>query len=489
MVVSGIDLGTQSLKTLVYDSDEKRVLALESAKIDLISEEGGVREQKASWWIEALLSTFSRIDRKIKERIEAIGVSGQQHGFVPISESGEVLSNVKLWCDTSTSSYSEELIEKYGGSSKLIEELGNTIMPGYTLGKIYYFIKEHRDLYDRMRYVLLPHDYLNYYLTGRAVMEMGDASGTGLLDVRRGLWSKELSDLADPSLFERLPELRSENSIIGIVSKEAQRALGLKEGVMVSSGGGDNMMAAIGTGTVDNGSVTMSLGTSGTLFASSDSPIIDKSGIMAAFRSSHGTFLPLLCTMNCTVSTEIFRSLFSLSVKEFDSIAESSPIGAEGILVLPFYNGERIPNYPNGKGVIAGITNSNLKRENIARASIEGPSFEFLLGLSTLEELGLKAKTITLAGGGAKSRFWRSLISDMTSIEVRVPVIEESAAFGAALQALSEAEDRSISSVVRENVEFDDTKSAKPNYGNTEKYRKVYNEWLKYVKALGPIFS
>ncbi len=489
MVVAGLDFGTQSVKLLVYDTEEKRVIANSSHTFSLISKDGGVREQMAEWFISGLKDCFNQIDGSIKKRIRAIGVSGQQHGFVPVDCSGNVLAPVKLWCDTSTSKECDELTSLYGSKDALISEVGNAILPGYTASKILAFKKNKPELFKKMAYVMLPHDYINYYLTGNVVTERGDASGTALFNVYTNKWDEKLCSLIDESLIKKMPRIVEWNSIIGVVKSDVREELGLSSDVVVSTGGGDNMMSAIGTGTVSDGLLAMSLGTSGTLFAYSDTPIVDKKSRIASFASSTGGYLPLLCTMNCTVASENMRKLFNLDVDDFSAKASLSKIGSEGLVLLPYFNGERVPNYPNGEGVLAGMNMTNISEENIARATLEGVSFGFLLGLEAFKEAGFKANGLTLTGGGSNSALWRQIIADSTSLEVKVPVIKETAAFGAALQALSAISNIDIVKIAKEYILFDETKTTKPNEKNREEYMKAYQKWKKYSETLGGIYE
>ncbi len=488
MVTAGLDFGTQSVKLLIYDTDERKVLSLTSHSFDLITGDGGVREQKAEWFIEGLRDCFGKVDGEIKRRIDAIGVSGQQHGFVPVDANGNVLAPVKLWCDTSTSSECDELTSLYGTTEDLIRNVGNAFLPGYTAGKIYSFKKKHPDLYSKMKYVMLPHDYINYYLTGNAVMERGDASGTALYNIYENCWDERVCALIDPLLMTHLPPVKKHTESIGCVRREIAGELGLRDSVIVSTGGGDNMMSAIGTGCVRNGNVTISLGTSGTLFALSDKPVSDRMSRIAAFASSSGAYLPLLCTMNCTVASENMRKLFSLDVEAFSDLASSSPIGSEGLIMLPFFNGERVPSFPRGEGVLAGMTMTNIKPSNVARATLEGVSFGFLLGLEAFNESGFVPESVTLTGGGSNSALWRQIISDMTALEVRVPSVREAAAFGAALQALSVCSKRDIKEVVDTYLSFDEEKKAVPVLKNREKYLSRYRKWKLYCDTLSPVF-
>jgi len=230
------------------------------------------------------------------------------------------------------------------------------------------------------------------------------------------------------------------------------------------------------------------MGTSGTLFGYSDTLVSDKKGRLAAFCSSSGGYLPLLCTMNCTITTESIRSLFGYDVKKLDELALKAPIGCEGVTMLPFFNGERVPNLPHGKGVLAGFDLSNMKVENIARAALESSIYAMKGGLDAFGELGFEPKHLVLTGGGAKSAIWRKIASDALQLPLSVPSIVESAAFGAALQALWADSSQTIEEVAAEHVLFDEEKGCEPSEENREGYEKAYERYQGYVQAMTPLF-
>lgn len=491
-VVAGIDVGTQSTKVICYDTNTKTIVASAQSSHDLIAKEDGTREQEAQWWVQALISCFASLEPGIKSSIVALGVSAQQHGFVPVDAQQNVLSRVKLWNDTSTMAACEELTALAGGEQSLLANEGNLILCGYTASKILWFKKHHRDLYDRMAYILLPHNYINWYLTGRYTMEYGDASGTALLDIRSRTWSDRLLRSIDSNrdLAASFPPFIGPDEPAGYVRAEAARQLGIREGILVSAGGGDNMMGAIGTGAVSEGILTMSLGTSGTLYGASDTPIIDPQGLVAAFCSSTGSYLPLFCTMNCTVASEVTRSLFHEEVKEFDACAKKAPIGCEGVVMLPYFNGERSPNYPRGKGCLMGFHLLNMTKENICRAAMESAIFGLKIGLDVFTALGYQGRQIRLVGGGAKSSLWRSMAADICELPVVVPRITEAAAFGAALQALWAYEKKSdIHQIVAEHVKIDSDATCEPQADHVRRYRDAYRVYQSYVEAVKPLFS
>lgn len=491
--VAGIDLGTQSMKVVIYDYEKKQIIEKASCPMDLISEADGTREQKTEWFDKGLEVCFGKLSAENKKTIEAIGVSGQQHGFVPLDKDGKPLYNIKLWCDTSTTAECAEITKAVGGDKAVVEALGNLMLPGFTAPKILWLKKNKPDAFAKLAYIMLPHDYLNYKLTGAYVMEYGDSSGTALFDSKNRCWSKKICDIIDSSLMAKLPKLIEANQEAGKVSAQAAKAYGIPEGIPVSAGGGDNMMGAVGTGTVADGFLTMSMGTSGTLYGYSDKPIADPAHGLSGFCSSTGGWLPLLCTMNCTVATEFIRGIFNLEVKELDEVAAKAPCGSEGVLVIPFFNGERTPNLPNGKASITGLTTANTNRENIARASLESAVFAMRGGLEAFRKLGFKPKEIRLIGGGSKSPLWRQIAADVMNLPIRVPALDEAAALGGAVQALWCLKNKNgkcdIADLCAEHITLDTSKSADPIPENVAAYDKAYAEYEKVVETLSPLYK
>ena len=492
----GIDVGTQSLKALVYDSEQREVAATGSSELQLISRADGTRQQLAEWWIEALHSAVAQIPEAVRSSVKAIGVSGQQHGFVPLDAEGTVLAPVKLWCDTATVSECEEISARFGGDQRCIDSVGNPILPGYTASKITWLKNHHPHRYAKLATILLPHDYVNYYLTGELSMECGDASGTGLLDIRSRGWHPEMLAAVDPErdLSGCLPPLVGAADTVGTLRAPLADRLGLPASTPVACGGGDNMMAAIGTGNVTEGRLTMSLGTSGTLFAYADAPCIDPAGELAAFCSSTGGWLPLLCTMNCTVASELARSLLEMDLATMESAAGGAAPGADGVVVLPFYNGERTPNLPNGKGCILGLNGDNMTSANIVRASMESAVFGLRAGLAAFarghDTLVDGIDEIRLTGGAAGSAVWRQIVADNFGRPVRLPASQEGAAMGAALNAMllgsaSHGDSRALAAEIDEHIAFDEPSSAVPDTEAAAVYDRqftIYNDWLDELR-------
>jgi xylulokinase len=492
--VCGIDLGTQSCKVVVYDYEKKTILARAQAPVDMIAENDGTREQKAEWYEDALLACFNNIAPDLKAGIAAIGVSGHQHSLVPLDEGGKPLYNVKMWCDTATAAECNQITAAAGGEDALIAETGMPMRPGYTAPKVQWLKNHQPALFARLRHILLSHDYINFLLTGEYTAEYGDASGTALFDIRKREWSAKVCGLIDPSVIGCLPRLISSDQAAGRVSPEAAQRYGIPQGALVAAGGGDNMMGAIGTGAVRDGALTMSLGTSGTLFGFSSAPVVDPTGNLAAFCSSTNGWLPLLCTMNCTVASEEFRGLLGLDVRAFDAEAARAPIGADGLVILPFFNGERTPNLPNGRASLNGATSANFKRENLARAALEAAIFGMRIGLEGFNELGYRAREIRLTGGGAKSPLWQSIAANVMNLPVRVPAGEESAALGGAIQALWCLEGQggkkiSIESLVDEHVILEGGATVNPDSASAAAYDRAYGDYSRYLGALSPLYK
>ena len=498
--VCGIDLGTQSCKIIIYDYEKKHILDSNQVPVEMIAQNDGTREQKAEWYDEALKTCFAKLNKDARQTIEAIGVSGHQHSLVPLDEKGKALHNIKLWCDTSTQAECEELTKTAGGEAKLIKTAGLPMRPGYTAPKVQWLKNHKPKAFEKLKHILLSHDYINFLLTGKYTAEFGDASGTALFDVRNRSWSKKVCGLIGPDVFAALPDLIAPGEQAGKVSPQAAELYGIPEGAIVSAGGGDNMMSAIGTGTVRDGFLTMSLGTSGTLFGFSKTPVIDSAGNLAAFCSSSGGWLPLLCTMNCTVASEEFRGLFGLDVKAFDTEAAKAPIGADGLVILPFFNGERTPNLPHGRASVNGITAANFKRENIARAALESAIFGMRIGLEGFKTLGFRAKEIRLTGGGSKSPLWQNIAANVMNLPVRVPKNAEAAALGGAVQALWVLErygltgkpanpKLAIDSVTEEHVVMEGGATIKPDAKSAKAYNSAYEVYSKYLDALSPLYK
>jgi xylulokinase len=494
----GIDSGTQSTKALVVDARDGKVLGAASQTYELIPNlPPGAKEQHPHTWRDAAaiaVRSALRQARAPAAEVVALGVSGQQHGFVPLDKEGEVIRPAKLWCDTSTAAECEEITEKLGGPKKTIAALGNAVLPGFTASKILWLKNHEPKNFARLATVLLPHDYLNFWLTGERVMEYGDASGTALLDVRKRKWSSAALEAIDGELPGKLPLLISADQPAGRLQPNTARSLGLNPGLLVSSGGGDNMMGAIGTGNTRQGIVTASFGTSGTIYACSEKPVVDPTGEIAAFCDSTNRWLPLLCTMNVTVATEMMRADFGYTYEQFENKAAKVPPGANGLLLLPYLEGERTPNVPDGSGVMMGINTRTFSASHYCRAAMEGVTLGMNYGLRRLAKLGVKAKQIRATGGGAKSKLWRQIMADIFNAEVVTLKVSEGAAYGAAMQALwcwrlQQGDRVSIGAITDEFVTLNTAETVAPKKEAVATYLELQELQDELSKSLRGVFT
>lgn len=486
----GIDNGTQGTKAVVVSELSKEIIAQSYASYKLIENEQGGREQDPESWIDACQKVIAAVcanESVDPSQVRAIGVSGQQHGLVPLDVDGHVIRPAKLWCDTETIAETEKLTETLGGAERVSALIGNQIAVGFTASKILWLKNNEPENYSKLATVLLPHDYINFWLTGERKMEFGDASGTACFDVRTRTWSKDVLNAIDPSgkLESCLPELIEADAVCGWLKPELAEQFGLPVDVIVSSGGGDNMMGAIGTGNVGPGVVTANLGTSATIYAYSDEPVVDQSGELAAFCSSTGGWLPLVCTMNGTVTTELTRNLLDMDLDTLgDEIAATTP-GAGGLIMLPYINGERTPALPLASGTLAGITSLNYNRGNVARAAMEGVTFGLRYGMEVMMSHGITPKEIRVVGGGAKSGVWRQIVANVFGCPVVSLENVEASALGAAMQSIwcwynsSGGSGVTIQTLADRYVHLKEGGRHEPDQSKHNLYNAIYEKYLK----------
>lgn len=492
----GVDCGTQGTKVVILDTKQQKVRGEGYAPHALISEANGCREQSPHWWTDAFALAYhaaveqAGIDTRC---IRGIGVSGQQHGLVVLDREGQVIRPAKLWCDTQTAPENAELLAMLGGESGSIEQLGLVLATGYTLSKLLWLKKNEPENFANIAHILLPHDYINYWLTGQMATECGDASGTGYFDVRTCQWNTDVLSLISPDgqLADALPPILSGQQSIGRVRKELAQALGLSDNVIVSSGGGDNMMGAIGTANIEDGMVTMSLGTSGTIYAYSSTAPSRLHPDVASFCSSSNGWLPLICTMNLTSAANKMRETLGLDLEAFNQLIADTPIGAEGLTMLPFLNGERVPALPDATGSLLGLNMQNMIPGHLCRAVVEGTTFTLRYGLDRLRESGVRSETICLIGGGAKSPVWRQLVANVMNTRVVCPVSSEAAALGGAIQAVwcdlhEQGQDVSLGELCSDLVVMNDALMAEPQLDAVQAYEQAYQAYLLAVAAHYP---
>ena len=492
----GLDSGTQGVKALVVDVDKGRVLGRGRAPHAMIAGlRPGASEQDPADWVKAAEKALRAALRDAgvdARRVVSIGVSGQQHGFVPLDRAGRPIRPAKLWNDTETIRETEDIVAALGGPARMIERLGIGLAVGFTASKILWLKRNEPGRYAKLATVLLPHNYLNFHFTGRAHMEYGDASGTGLMDVRRLRWDEEALAAVDPELAAKLPPLSHPREPAGFMKAAVAGRLGLGR-VLVASGGGDNMMGAVGSGNVSPGVCTLSLGTSGTVYSHFDRPFVDPDGEIAAFCDSTGGWLPLLCTMNVTNTTEIAKALFGLDNAKLERLARRAEAGAGGLLFLPFVDGERVPVLPFARAVFFGLDRKTFDAAHIVRAVMEGTVLNLGYGFARMKELGLRPAEIRATGGGAKSRLWLQIVADVFATPVVTLKETEAAAYGAALQSvwnwrLAAGEKVDIADIAERWV-AKDRLAAEPDPANAALYADLQARFNDLWKRLVPDFE
>jgi D-xylulose kinase len=495
----GIDSGTQGTKGVVLSGQSGEFVAESYHGYELIENERGGKEQHPQSWVEACIKVLSDLlcaPSVNTADVKAIGVSGQQHGMVPLDAVGRVIRPAKLWCDTETVRQCEIITARAGGDQAVLEAIGNQVAAGFTASKVLWLREHEPENFERLATILLPHEYINFWLTGERAAEYGDASGTAYFDVVNRRWSEPLLRAIDPSgkLRECLPGFVAADEPVGCLRTELCEQFNLSPELLVSAGGGDNMMAAIGTGNVTPGVVTASLGTSGTIYAYADRPVVDDRGELASFCSSSGGWLPLVCTMNVTVATELMRSLLGLDLGEMNRLAEAASPGAEGVLLIPYFNGERTPPLPGATAHLGGLTSLNMNRRNFCRAAMEGATFGLRYGLEVLRRNQIEPRQIRMTGGGAKSPLWRQLAADNFNCEVVCVQHEEAGAAGAALQAFwcsekAAGKQTTIEELTERLVVLDEQTRCEPDRDTAAAYSELYKSYLDYDQMLRPINS
>ena len=495
----GVDVGTQGLKAILLDPVDGPVATASQSLETLPGLAPGFSEQRPEDWIDALRRAIADLHvsaPRAMAKLRAIGVSGQQHGLVALDAWERVIRPAMLWNDVRCAVECDEIIAAVGGTESCFRRTGLAALPpGFTAGKIRWLWRHEPENYARLEHVLLPHDYVNLWLCGERSAEAGDASGTGLLDVRRRDYDDALCEATAPDLRSRLSPIRAPGGAAGRLRDEVADELHLPRGTIVALGGGDNMMAAIGAGAVESGTAVMSLGTSGTIFAFADRPICDPGGEIAPFCDSAGGWLPLGCTMNATVATETTRALFGLQLPAFEAAVAAALPGSGGVTCLPFFTGERSPNLPHATGSFVGITPRNATPGNLARAAMEGATFALARLLDRLATLGLPLRELRLTGGGSRSPSWRAIVAAACGLPVTEGVHPDAAALGAAIQAAwtwrrEVGETDLLIADCRRSFDLDRTLTrVEPDPDARAAYGAVRAGWNRALDALTPTYT
>ncbi|HEX3512436.1 MAG TPA: xylulokinase [Trebonia sp.] len=419
-LVAGIDSSTQSTKVLLVNADDGTVVAQASAP-----HPDGTECPPDRWW-EALTAA----GRDLLERAEAVGVAAQQHGMVTVDDVGAVVRPAMLWNDVKSAPQAAALVTEFGGPSEWAARTGSVPTMSFTVTKLRWLAEREPEHAARVGRVMLPHDWLTWRLAGggpgqivEPVTDRGDASGTGYFSPVDSRWLPEYASraLGHPVA---LPRVAAPAEVVGRTSW----------GAAISAGTGDNMGAALGMSLAE-GDVAVSIGTSGTAYAVTSAMTADPSGLVSGFADATGRFLPLACTLNAARVLDVTARMLGVDAAGLSDLALKASPGADGLVFLPYLDGERTPNRPSANGVLRGLTTSNATRENLARAAVEAVLCSLADAIDCLRPCGIAPGRVVLTGGAAKSEAVRTIAPAVFGLPVVVPEAAEYVALGAARQA------------------------------------------------------
>ena len=417
-LVAGVDSSTQSVKIVVRDAQTGELIREARA-----SHPDGTEIAPSKW-----LSALNESSSGLFDGVQAISIGAQQHGMVVVDQNKQVVRDALLWNDTRSASDATDLVNELGGADKWADAVGSVPVASFTVTKLRWLAKNEPNNAAKVNGVMLPHDWLSWQLMGTPdefITDRGDASGTGYWSPNTNEYRKDLLKLALGKEVQ-LPRVAKPNEIIGQTTS----------GISVAPGTGDNMAAALGLG-ASTGDIVISLGTSGTAYTVSANPTNDSSGIIAGFADATGNYLPLACTLNAARVINAGASALNVSLDQFAELALSAKPGSEGLVLLPFLDGERTPNLPTAKGSMHGLTRNNLTPANFARACIEG----MLCSLAEASDVitnfgkGTVPNRVVLIGGAAASKAVQEIAATLFKVPIHIPPAAEYVADGAARQA------------------------------------------------------
>jgi xylulokinase len=421
-LVVGVDSSTQSVKVVVRDAHTGQLIREGRA-----SHPDGTEVDPAHWW--SALNTAIESAGGLTD-VQAISVGGQQHGMVTLDSDGHVIRPALLWNDTRSASTANDLNNEMGGSPAMAQAVGSSLVASFTASKVRWLADNEPQNAARVAAVSLPHDWLSWKLSGSTDIndlftDRSDASGTGYFDSVSSSYRRDIFERAlKTNRTVVLPR------IVGPNEFGATTSTGLK----IAAGAGDNAAAALGVG-AQPGDVVVSLGTSGTAFAVSDTPTHEGTGTVAGFADATGRYLPLVCTLNAARIMDAATRILGVDFDRLGQLALTAQPGANGLTLLPYFEGERTPNRPDATGVFAGMDLANSNQEDIARAMIEGMLCGLADAMEALVQLGVNVKRVLLVGGAAKNPAVAPIASALFGREVLLPPAGEYVADGAAKQA------------------------------------------------------
>jgi xylulokinase len=488
----GIDVSTTATKALLIDQTGKEIVA-SSSQYSYDKPRNLWSEQDPSvWWDGAARSipeVLSRAGVKA-ESIAAVGLTGQMHGLVMLDETGNVLRPAILWNDQRTQSQCDEIHDRIG-RTRFIQITGNVALTGFTAPKILWVKQNEPEVYAKARHILLPKDYLRYKLTGSYALDKAGGSGTALFDLKSRNWSGEVLQALDIDPTWMAPTSEGPE-FTGTLTPEAGSATGLRPGTPVVAGGGDQAAQAVGVGAVESGIVALTLGTSGVVFATTDSALVEPEGRLHAFcHAVPGKWHLMGVMLSAGGSLQWYRDAMAPGIDFEELLREADAVaaGSEGLQFLPYLSGERTP-YPDpwARGAWVGLTHRHA-RGHLTRALLEGVAFGLKDSFGLIRAAGLgEIRQVRASGGGVKSQLWRQILSDVLECELVTLNTSEGAAYGAALIAgVGAGVWRDVPSACAAAVKV--TGSTSPRPQQVEAYRKSYSIYRNLYPALKPSFD
>ena len=488
MLYIGVDLGTSAVKLLLMDSGGKIVKIVSKEYALSFPHPGWSEQNPEDWYAQSIAGLKELLEGQDKSQVAGISFGGQMHGLVILDQKDEVIRPAILWNDGRTTLETDYLNSGIG-KDVLEKYTANIAYAGFTAPKILWVKANEPENFARIEKIMLPKDYLAYRLSGTFATDYSDASGMLLLDVANKCWSKEMCEICSVSV-DQLPKLFESYEKIGTLKKEIARELGVPENVVVAAGGGDNAASAVGTGTVGEGKCNISLGTSGTLFISSEH-FVPTNGHTAlhSFAHSDGHFHLMGCMLSAASCNKWWNEEI-LHTKDY--AAEQAEIteeklGENHVFYLPYLMGERSPlNDPLARGTFTGMT-MDTTRSDMTQAVLEGVIFGLRDSLEVAKELGIHVEKSTIVGGGAKSPLWRKMAANILGIRLEFPASEEGPSMGGAmLAAVACGEFPDVQTACEKIVTI--TGYEDPDPVLTKKYEKRYQQFRKIYPALKEVF-
>ena len=486
MLYIGIDLGTSAVKLLLMDGAGK-IQKIVSREYPLYFPNPGWSEQNPEdWYTEAIEGLKELTADCDKSQVAGISFGGQMHGLVILDRDDQVIRPAILWNDGRTAKETDYLNQEIG-KDKLSEYTANIAFAGFTAPKVLWVKNQEPENFARIEKLMLPKDYLAYRLSGTFCTDVSDASGMLLFDVKNKCWSKEMMDICGVK-ESQLPKIFESYEAVGTLKPELAAELGLSETVKIAAGAGDNAAAAVGTGTVGDGSCNISLGTSGTIFISSEKFGVDAHNALHSFAHAEGHFHLMGCMLSAASCNKWWMDEI---LKTKDYAGEQTGIkelGKNQVFFLPYLMGERSPhNNPNARGTFMGMT-MDTTREDMTQAVLEGVAFALRDSFEVAKALGIRIDRTKICGGGAKSPLWRQMIADIFNIKVDIPESEEGPAMGGAmLAAVACGEYAGVEEAAEKIVRIVDTVEPIPE--NAKRYEKQYQKFRQIYPAVKEVFD